>query len=370
MALVFQESFDVYGSGTTSRTNMLASSNMWVNLTSYISCTTTVSRTGTHSLVYTNGSSGDGGARFSLGGIRTSASGYHGFAWAWRPSNLPASGEHPLLYAYNSAGDSQYIVRLTASGTLTINTSAGTTLATSTAGLVSAGVFTHFEVKQKVPTTYNATDGEIYVKVNGTQVLAVTGVDICGTNSTAAANLETVGLIPTNALSAFGINYTDDLIVWDSTGGYCNDWIGNKACYVYYCDADTATADWTITGTTYGYDAINDTAPDADSTYLAATANGNISIFELPAVTPTLTGIKAVSVQSAIRQDSSGSSEMRVSLGGTTYTDGTSRVAPFPGATSTTYSYSQDHFYQDPDGAGNFTPAIISALKLKLTRTV
>lgn len=370
MALVFQDGFDVWGSGSTSRTNMLNSSNMWVSFSTPMGCTTTVSRTGTHSLyqIASGGSVNDDGAIFSLGAVRTSADGYHGFGFALRISNLPTSTTK-CVYVNNSTGLYIYSLHISPTGALLFcaqNTST-TVYGISASGLITPNVFTNIEIKQKIQSGASATDGEFYVKVNGAQVIGVTGTDVIVTST---INAETVSLLPGSGASSFGSCYIDDLYVWDSTGTYCNDWIGNKASYTYFCDADTATADWTINGTTYGYEAINDTTPDADSTYLAATAVNDESIFEIGGVNTSLTGIKAVTVQSLIRQDAEGSSEIMVSLGGATYSDATARVAPFPGVSSSTYTAHQDHFYQDPDGTGDLTPTIINALKLKLKRTV
>lgn len=372
MALVFQDNFGVWGSGSTSRTNMTNSSNMWVSLGTGFGCTTTVTRAGTHSLAVTANGGTDGGARFSLGAARTSADGYHGFGFAIRLTNSPASATE-LMYFYtptSALNDPEYTLTITATGALSFyrGTAAGTLITTSASGLFSPSVYTHVEVKQKIQSTANGTDGEFYLKVNQSQVIAITGTDFFSA-TTGTPTIETVGLLPKNPTTNLGSCYVNDLYVWNSTGSYCNDWVGNKVSYLYFCDADTATADWSINGVTQGFDAINDTTPDADTTYLAATSANQTSIFEIASVTSTLTGIKALTVQSAIRQDSSGSSTMQVSIGGTTYSDGTDRSVPFPGATSTTYTAYQDHFYVDPDGAGALTPTIISALKLKLKRT-
>lgn len=378
MALVFQDSFDCWGSGSTSRTNMLNSSNMWISIPvpSYTNfgCTTTVYRTGTHSFSAQAGVlGGDQGALFSLGGTKTNASSYFGVGFALRVSQLPGVDAMVCCFV-DISGVQQYTIFVTSTGTVAVGkgNSLSTILGSSASGIITPNVFHHYEIKHKVPSTNSATDGELYIKINGTQVVGITGVDFCVTTNTSTTYIEKVGMLPSNAAhsSNFSTSYIDDLYVWDSTGSYCNDWIGNKACYVFYCDADTATAQWSITGTTQGFDAINDTTPDADSTYLAATSAGVTSIFELPTVNSSLTGISAVTVHSAIRQDSSGVSEIQVALGNSAYTNGTSRVAPFPGGTSTTYTVYQDHFYQDPDGAGNLTPSIVSALKLKLMRTV
>lgn len=366
MALIFQDGFEVWGSGSTSRTNMLNSSNMWTSLGTGFGCTTTNPRTGTYSLKYTKASNNQS-ARFSLGGTKTSASGYFGFG-AGICIDQYGGGTQDILEFLDTGGGTQLGLAVTATGALALyrGTQAGTLLTTSAGGIITLNTYHFIEVKVKVASTVSATDGEFYCRVNGSQVIGLTGVDMIAHAS--LANMDRVEFCPIeNIWNA----YLDDLFVWDSTGTTCNDWMGIKAVYTYFPNADTATADWSITGTTQGFDAIDDGTPDADTTYIAATAVNQTSNFELPTVLSTLTGIRAVSTHTTMRQASAGSSELQVSLlSGVTYAAGTSRVPPFPGATSTTYTAYQDHFYTDPGGAGALTPTLVSAMQVRLKRTV
>ena len=368
MALVFQDGFETWGTDATARTNMVNSSNGWL-ATGSLAITTGNARTGTLAGKVASGNNIIG-PRLSLGGAKTSASGYFGVGFAAQIGALPTT-VNDIAYFKNTNANVEWGIAITPSGAVALyrGGSSQTQLAVTAAGVVTPNVYVHFEIKCLMPTTVSATNGELYLRINGLPALTVTGTDIYITAT--LYGMESITLNPLeqawNATSA----WYDDVYVWDSTGSYCNDWVGNKGVYTYYPDADTATAEWSITGVTQGFDAINDSTPDADTTYISATAVTQTSNFEIPTVLSTLTGIKAVTLQTSMRQDSAGVSEVQASLlSGVTYATGTSRVAPYPGATSSTYTAYQDHFYQDPGGAGDLTPTLISAMQVRLKRTV
>jgi hypothetical protein len=363
MALVFQDGFSLWGVTAQALTRMITSTNMWTSVGSGFACTTANPRvSGGYALRYSSGNTGT--AKFSLGSIKTTAGGgaYFGCAIAFNPTTLPDASIN-LFSLYDADGSFQNRMDITPAGALAFYKGNQVVLLQSSAtGVIVANVYNHIEIKVKVPTGVNATDGEIWVKVNNTQVIGITGVDIIQTGNT---NLyETGAWLPTNT-GQMGNIYFADAFVWDSTGSYCNDWIGNKAVYTFAPDADGGTLEWSVTGVTQHFDAVNDSTPDGDNTYIAATAVNQITIVEVPTVTSTLTGIKAASLHTVSRQDAAGSSQLQVSLGGTTYSDGTDRIAAYP-----SYTAVQDHFYQDPDGAGNLTPSLLSAMHIKLKRTV
>lgn len=362
MALIFQDSFSKWGNDSTSRTNMSNSSNMWTTIGTGFGCTTTMPRAGTHSLRF-SGTNFTGTAKFSLGGIYTSSTTF-GVGAAIYLTTLPTTIT-PLLTFFSSTGQAQYSVIILNTGALRVILGAysgPTVLGTSTAGDLSPSVFKHIEVKTLPPTSVNATDGTIDIRVDGMSVLSISGVDIM---SATTYDFETGAWFPSGNDHTSGVCYIADAFVWNSTGSYCNDWIGNKVSYLYFPDADTGTADWSITGSGTSFGAIDEADPDGDTSYIAGTAVNQETIVEIPAIASTITGIKAATLHTVMNQDAAGSSQVQVSLVGTSSSDGVDRVAPYP-----TYTAYQDHFYQDPDGGGDLTPALLSAMKVKVKRTV
>lgn len=354
MALTFQDPLSKWGTGSTSRTNMIASSAGYIDIGASGSCETTQPRAGTHSFKVASGSSGN--LRYALGG----ALGTWGSGAALWCTSLPASRTQ-LAYFYDAAGAVQFSLWCNPDGSIAffLTSGQGTAIGSaSAAGAIVAGAFVHIEVKAVMG---QSTAGSVWARVGGIAAITATGIDNCQSANVECSSVE---WFPTPT-SAFGIRYLADPFAWDATGAYNADWIGNKVSIAVDLDADTATADWTLTGAASGYDCINDTAQDGNSTYIEAASINNTSEFEIAALPAWLNGIVAVSAMSTQVLDSSGSTKVQISLkSSASYATGSDRTIAYPN-----YTTYWDHYQIDPNGNIAFTNANVSAMKLRVKRT-
>ena len=159
--------------------------------------------------------------------------------------------------------------------------------------------------------------------------------------------------------------YFDDLVAWDMEGGNFNSFPGPVRVTTIYCDADTDQADWDVFGATDGYQAINQSVPDGDTTYIHSDNPGDRSDFkigELPAEIQTIT---AVFVPALGRLENAGIGDMKISLvsGG--------EVAEGPSHPLTpVYTYRGSSFEVDPNTDGPWTKSTLEAALLRIEKTV
>lgn len=354
MALTFQDPLSKWGTGATSRTNMLASSAGYIDIGTNGSCETTQPRAGTHSYKAPSGQNAN--LNIALGG----SFGTFGCGAAIWLTSLPASAT-TLTYFRNSAGTVQFNLFVQPDGSLAFGLSNGATIMTGTTatapGVMIAGAFVHLEIKAVVSNTV----GELYIRAGGVSVLSATGLD---NYQSGGVECTSVDWFATSS-GSFGIRYLADPYAWDTSGSYNNTWIGNKVSVAVDLDADTATADWTLNGAASGYDCINDSAQDGNTTYIEAASINNTSEFDIAALPSWLNGIVAVSAMSTQVLDSAGSTKVQVSLkSSASYATGADRVIAYPN-----YTTYWDHYQIDPNGNIAFTNANVSAMKLRVKRT-
>jgi hypothetical protein len=153
---------------------------------------------------------------------------------------------------------------------------------------VSRGGDHHFEFKTKID---NST-GYIEVRINEVTVLNLTGIDTQNTTNAAAAQFIVGKANASGALApiaGFGTFDLDDAFAWDDDATDAEntvvDFVGDKGAYWLAPDADTATSDFTKTGSVTAYGAI-DEVPPTGTEYLAdttGTARTIVSVESLPA---------------------------------------------------------------------------------------
>lgn len=135
----------------------------------------------------------------------------------------------------------------------------GTALGTTAAGLVNiSGAFFYFELKVVIA---DGTGGSITFKINEVAVLTVSSID---TRSGGSG----VGTL----LGLGGTAVIDDLYVLDNTGSTPhNDFLGDIRVDARYATAEGANSGWTPLSGSDNALMVDETAPDDDTTYNAAT---------------------------------------------------------------------------------------------------
>jgi len=137
-----------------------------------------------------------------------------------------------------------------------------TLIATSTERAVSFNHWHTMEVMVKLAT--DAT-GAYEIKVDGQTVMSGTNVQTCVTAST----------VPNRILLGPGKNaaFYSHVAVNDDTGSYNNTWVGDAYIESLFPTSDTSVAFTPLSGTV-NYAMVDDVTPDANTSYVYATATG------------------------------------------------------------------------------------------------
>lgn len=146
-------------------------------------------------------------------------------------------------------------------------TGAGTTLGTTAPGILLINTYAYIEVKVVI----HDTAGTVTVRVNGAPVLTLT------TQDTAQASSVWTAMYCANM--NVGTADFDDLYVLDGTGSApWNDFLGDCRVDARYPTAAGATTGWTP-NTGANWAAVDDAAPDDDTTYTSAASAGLTDTF-------------------------------------------------------------------------------------------
>ena len=167
------------------------------------------------------------------------------------------------------------------------NTWQGALLGTASAiGVVRQNQWNYIEVK----IVLSQTVGSFTVKVNGEQVLSVTGVDNCYLAETTFDAVE-LGTGGTNV-------WTDDFYVCDASGSQNNDFLGEIRVVSILPVTDAvdagANADFTCSGGTDHGALVDEATPDGDTTYVSSSTVGHYDSWNFGALgyTGTIKGLQ------------------------------------------------------------------------------
>jgi hypothetical protein len=363
MAILWCEGFDQYG---TTEDFML--DGAWGEVS--INLSSARARTGTYSL-HADGNKAV--SRRVLGKSVTTV----GVGFGWFTEELPVDSSKTVLVDFRDADNIPNVTVICGStGTLDVyrgDSVLGTLLGRTSTPAVTAHAWQHIEVK----VVLSETVGSVEIRVKGVEVLSLTGIDTVvnsgevygvGAGSAECSQIGFIGgpnytyvITDTNTQS-----YYDDIVVWDTTGSYNNDWIGDKRVNTLFPSADTATADWTpLSGT--GYENIDDASPDDDTTYVYAAAPGSpaesTSEFDVDNLASSSGTIASVSVVSRLRKDEAADADFQNGLVSSSVEVRGATVAANP-----IYTYHEDVFETDPNTGVAFTPTNVNNLKLQINR--
>lgn len=360
MTILWVDGFDHYNTGATGRTNMLQ--GPYAEIESGVQPTAGNARTGTASLKNTSTSAVSRTLfRRVFGADKTTA----GVGFALYLPNLPgANGDFDLIQFRDSNNAVQCSVALNSTGTISLmrgDGDSGTVLATSASVVIVSGAYQHVEAK----ATIDDSAGSMEVRVNGVTAVTVSGVD---TKNTAIAGTAQFAVrFPSSQASTMLCEF-EDIFAWDTSGSNNNDFIGDLKVRMQLVNGDTAVSDWTRNTGANDYEAIDDTAPDSDTTYIEATTVNAVSEFDFTDLPSGVGSIKCVQLTSMMRKTDAGDGSVRQSI----VTGGSpeSVAAGASNAMTTVYTYYQDVVETDPSTGALWTKSALDAAKLRLTRTL
>lgn len=351
MALLFCDSFDHYGSGSTGINNMAQGVYAELASSSYHTISNEQSRTGGYSWKIGGAYAGIN-ARL-LRKVMGTAHNEVGAAMGLYLTNLPTTNDRIGFGFYNgttplitfSPGPSgEVVVRR---GVL----DGGTIVGTTDEGVLTTSAFNHIEVR----FLQDNVVGEAEVRVNGVVELVVLNQDF-GVNPPNGFCYVSSGSHP--AL------YFDDLILWDTTGEVNNTFFGPARVNTVFPIMDTDVDDWSVTGAASGAEAIDESTPDGDTTYISAAGVGMVSEFvpgELPPEAEVLAGVY---IPMMAKLASAGAGNCQVSL----VSDGEVAVGPdYP--LTTAYTYWGSMFELDPDGDKQWSKTAFEAARIRVEKT-
>lgn len=354
MTLFYMDSFDHYD-GTVanlSTVSGLSSSNN--------ALVTTRVRTGTYSLRGT--SSSNGYLVIGLPDVRAKLG--FGFGY-WQDS---ASSGQKLICAFtNNTGstagiDFNIYVSVLASGAIEVRRQygSGTLLGTSATSVISYGAWNHIEIMAVASNTV----GQVQIRVNGIEVLNLTGLDTVytGTEYFGSIYLDTSAITSTNGNG--NTRFYDDLFAWDGLGSLNNDFIGDRKVVTLNPTDNTSAAEWTVSGAATAVQAINDTN-NGDTSYISASDSVPVtSDFEIANPDASVGAIAGVMTVVCAKKVDAGtailSPQMVVSSSATS--DATHSI-------SDSYAYYNRVHETNPSSGTPWSASALTSARLRLRRT-
>lgn len=355
MALIFADSFEHYGLANTSsnwptvRANMLAGAYaIAINDFGRMLIRDTQARTGSRSLyieAYNSGAKWR--VAFPAKSIVGSA---FGLFFVTLPSNI-----NDFLFTFYNSETAIVTIQVSPAGALQVRRGShtGSLLGSTDSGVITASAFNHIEAK----VVRDNVVGEIEIRVNGVTVLKLTDLDL-GT-----LNIDGVGQAGVQTLSQTTM-YIDDLIIWDGDGDVNNDFLGPARVLTVFADGEGTHNDWSVIGASTPHEAIDETTPDGDTTYIASSTVGDMQSLTVPELPPEVATVAGVFIPAMAKLSSAGTGNMKVSI----ESDG--HIADGPDTPLTTaYTYWPVAFEKDPATGAQFDKAAIEAAEIIIEKT-
>lgn len=355
MAIEWLDSFDHYGTGSTSYTNMLNGTYTQLQTSSSndVTCSNLQARTGSNALRI--------GASDGVISIRRPYSGsltelYTGCALYFE--TLPASNGQGTLWAPASSGNvKRFWVSWNTIGGLRIYDADGPSggiLLGESDPFMTAGVWRYLEMHCIHGT---GTSGSLEFRCDNNVVYTLTGINTGSESSQMTIGGEFVSGSPRW--------WIDDYYLLNTSSGEYTGYLGDVRIYTLFPNADAGTPDWTPSTGTDLYAMVDEVSQDGDTTYNENDGTvGNqyeVNFDDLPADIVNIYGVQAIMLARKTDAGSAGVTQSMDSSG--TIGDGTEKTL------TTTYAPYSDIFELDPNTTSAWTPTAVNAVKAKITQT-
>lgn len=336
MAILFTDGFDSYG--TTTGTNLLTRwtaasfpNNFSSAVTPYtygqshtpgnsaVSNTSTIGFTATSTVTI--------GAAIYTSGFNNSVS--------WPMIGLLSAGT--WMMGLTVLGDGSIIVSRMTSG------SAGTTVSTSSAGVIKINTWYYIELS----ITISDTVGTVRVDVNGSTVINATGLD---TRNGTPADVNTLSLGNNNGNTV----YFDDVYITNTITP-----LGPQRIYTLRPNADTAQKQWTPLSGVNNYAMVNETIIDGDTSYVSATNVNDFDLYDVANYVPSTASIACVNQLVWARKTDATARTLALSTKSGSVTTDSSAVA-----LNTSYTGYSRIYETDPNTSSAWTISGINALQI------
>lgn len=271
----------------------------------------------------------------------------------------PASDQRPMPIVLCDASNNRLItVHVTPSGQLqAYYNNLGTLLGTTDPNTVVAGSWIHIECK----VFMSATVGTLEIRVEGVPKLTLTGLALAATPVAMIRPINDPDI--TSACPAY---YMKDLVVWDGTGTYNNDFLGSVTVTPIVPDGDVSLGGWVPSTGTTGFDLIDEAPPNDDTDYISADSTPpaacSFTLGNLPANISSVKGVMSLHRSTKI---DGGDGNVQVGMISGASTDlGSDRPI------GASYTYYYDFFETDPNTGVQWTPSGVDSAEIQLDRTL
>jgi len=258
-----------------------------------------------------------------------------------------APNNHREIMSYREGSNYHVTLTIHSDGKLYVKRGdrSGSSLGNTTITL-NANTWYYIEFK----ATIHASTGTAVVKVDGTEVLNISGANTKGP-SASTTNITAVGF------ATFNDTPMDDLYLADTTGTTNLDFLGDCRVVTVMPAADGSTTDWVASSAGAHYLKVDEVPPNGDTDWVDCNVVDNVELFTMAAA-PTSYTVKAVQRSSyARREDASVSKFAHVCRsGGTTY-----GMAEADFVLTDSYQYYTSVRNFDPNGDIEWTPTNVNA---------
>lgn len=264
--------------------------------------------------------------------------------------------DRPRVISYRNGSNVEFAyVIIETTGRLTFTD--GTTTITTTNPVIAANGWYHIEVKYS-----RSGVGSIEIRVEGITVMLSSNLGYVG-----AAN------IFQTALHYFGNNfgstivYWKDLVLWDGTGTYNNDFLGSVLVYNLAPISDVSL-NWTPSTGAVGW-SILDNVPPNDAQFLSAPNPPPLPyVAEINNLPVDVTSVKGIMTMVRAAKTDGGDANLQIGV----ISDPAGVPATALGANrpiTVAQTYWRDVFETDPKTAAPWLPSAVNVARLQMNRT-
>lgn len=250
-----------------------------------------------------------------------------------------------------ASANKQLDLRVLSDGRLQITRAGAIGLATST---LTLSLNTWYYVECKVVIANAGGTAEIHV--NGVEWATFTGDTQATANATASVIMIGRDADAAPNLGADQISF-DDIFICDGSGGTNNTFLGDVQVDAIFPDGVGFYTEWdTVFGAAAHWQAVDETTPDEDTTYIESTTVNDRDTFTYQDVGSGVTGIKGIQVViRAKKVDASAVNIRRLHRSSGGVDSEGADIAP-----STAYTFHREILETNPDGGAAWTPTSLN----------
>ena len=234
--------------------------------------------------------------------------------FAMQTPGLP-SGSAVLVQFIDSVNGVQCDLRVNGDGTLSVTRNGAALTGGQSTAAIRVGAWNYIEVKVTIGSSVAANT--VQVQLNNAVVLTVTAGQ--STQATANASANTILLAGAYVGCLF-----DDIYIADGNGAANNTFLGDSRVVALSPNGAGASTTFSVTGAGSNWQAVSDSPPDNDTSYVSSNTPGQIDLYTVStlSVAGTIRGVQTVI---DARKDDAGGHGLaaEVRIGGTNYAGAT-----------------------------------------------